>query len=90
MASTVTAAKKESSGSGGSGGVGSSGSGASAASPDAGLGARLETAMAVLAGVVSELDPGCLTGGDATRLYTCFAGFERLAVAGKALLAPRI
>jgi hypothetical protein len=60
------------------------------ASPDAGLRARLEAACGVLAAVVSELDPGCLTGGDATVLYACFAGFERLSIAGKTLLAPRI
>jgi hypothetical protein len=59
-------------------------------STDTGLGARLEAASAVLAAVVSELDPGCLTGGDATVLYESFAGFERLAMAGKTLLAPRI
>ena len=64
--------------------------GLAAISPEAGLHARLETALDVLAAVVSELDPGCLTGADATVLYGSFAGFERLAVAGKTLLAPRI
>jgi len=64
--------------------------GAATMSPDAGLRARLEAALDVLAAVVSELDPGCLTGVDATVLYESFAGFERLSVAGKTLLAPRI
>jgi len=59
-------------------------------SPDTGLRARLDAALDVLAAVVSELDPGCLTGGDATVLYESFAGFERLSMAGKTLLAPRI
>jgi hypothetical protein len=36
------------------------------------------------------LEPGCLTGPDAATLYRMFAAVERLAMAGKTLLAPRI
>ena len=46
--------------------------------------------MDVLSAVVAELDPDCVDGRDATDLYGSFAGMERLAVAGKTLLAPRI
>ena len=44
----------------------------------------------MLSAVVAELDPDRVTGRDATDLYGSFAGLERLAVAGKTLLAPRI
>jgi Domain of unknown function (DUF222)/HNH endonuclease len=40
--------------------------------------------------VVAELDPECLSGSDALSLYERLAGMERLVLAGKALLAPRI
>jgi hypothetical protein len=40
--------------------------------------------------VVAELDPECLSGSDAVALYERLAGMERLVLAGKALLAPRI
>jgi hypothetical protein len=40
--------------------------------------------------VVSGLDPDRLCGGDAASLYSCFAGLERLSVAGKTLVARRI
>ena len=75
-------------GEGGYGGV--SGGGAVTVDPHAGLHARLEGAWAVLASVMAELDPACLTGRDAVSLYDSLAGFERLALAGKALLGPRI
>jgi hypothetical protein len=39
---------------------------------------------------VSELDPDRLSGADATSIYGSLAGAERLVLAGKALLAPRI
>jgi hypothetical protein len=55
-----------------------------------GLRARLEEAVSLLSSVVSELDPDRLTGADATSLYGSMAGAERLVLAGKALLAPRI
>ena len=58
--------------------------------PGPGLHARLESACSVLASVVAELDPGCLSGRDALSLYGSIAGVERLALAGKALLGPRI
>jgi len=56
----------------------------------AGLGARVDAALGVLASVVSDLDPARLTGSDATRLYSSLVGLERLTNAGKTLLAPRI
>ncbi len=63
--------------------------GAAAAGAD-GLGARLDAATALVGSVVSELDPARLTGTDATGLYRSLVDLERLAVAGKTLLAPRI
>jgi uncharacterized protein DUF222/HNH endonuclease len=57
---------------------------------NAGFGARLAGASEALAAVVAELDPECLSGSDAVSLYKCLAGMERLVLAGKALLAPRI
>ena len=86
----ATATKKRTTG--GSAGSGSAGSGSagsgSAGSP--GLRARLCKAMEGLSAVVAELDPDCVDGRDAADLYGSFAGMERLAVAGKTLLAPRI
>ncbi len=56
----------------------------------AGFGSRLAGAAGELAAVVAELDPECLAGSDAVSLYERLAGMERLVLAGKALLAPRI
>ena len=56
----------------------------------AGLGARLATARSGLASVVAGLDPARLTGADAIGLYESLVAVERLVVAGKTLLAPRI
>ena len=56
----------------------------------AGFGSRLAGASEELAAVVAELDPECLSGSDAVALYERLAGMERLVLAGKALLAPRI
>ena len=55
-----------------------------------GLAAHMEGLRGALAALVSELDPDCLTGRDAARLYRSFAALEHLSVAGKTLLAPRI
>ena len=60
------------------------------AGSDAGLGARLASAHALLAAVVNELDPDCLTGDGAAELYGSFAGLERLSMAGKTLVARRV
>ena len=57
---------------------------------ETGLGARLDAARSALASVVSDLDPARLTGADAAGLYASLVGLERLVVAGKTLLAPRI
>jgi Domain of unknown function (DUF222)/HNH endonuclease len=55
-----------------------------------GLSSRLRRTVSLLSSVVSELDPDRLTGPDATTLYGSLAEVERLVVAGKALLSPRI
>ncbi|MGA3148173.1 MAG: hypothetical protein ABSF33_11955, partial [Acidimicrobiales bacterium] len=60
------------------------------AAPEAGLGARLATARSGLASVVADLDPARLTGADAIGFYESLVAVERLVVAGKTLLAPRI
>jgi hypothetical protein len=70
-------------------GLGAVGVGSSVES-GVGLGARLESARALLAAVVSELDPDCLTGAGAAELYGSFAGLERLSMAGKTLVARRV
>ena len=57
---------------------------------DAGLGARLESTRVLLAAVVDELDPDCLSGAGAAELYGSFAGLERLSMAGKTLVARRV
>jgi 5-methylcytosine-specific restriction endonuclease McrA len=54
------------------------------------LGPRLDEALSVLSSLLEDLDPDRLTGADAATLYGSFARAERLAVAGKTLLAPRI
>jgi hypothetical protein len=55
-----------------------------------GLSARLAAAQAQMESVLAELDPDRLVGVDAASLYGSFAGIERLSVAGKTVLAPRI
>ena len=50
----------------------------------------MEHATALIVGVLAVLDPSRLTGPDALRLYELSAGVERLALAIKTLLAPRI
>jgi len=57
---------------------------------DTPLGTRITDAADVLGRVIAELDPARLTGADAALLYGHLAGIERLAMAGKTLLAPRI
>jgi len=57
---------------------------------DARFGATVGQAAELLRSVVTGLEPGRLTGPDAARLYGLLAGIERLAMAGKTLLAPRI
>jgi Domain of unknown function (DUF222)/HNH endonuclease len=61
-----------------------------AGSKDPGFGSRLAGAGGALAAVVAELDPECVSGSDAVALYGRLAEVERLVLAGKALLAPRI
>jgi hypothetical protein len=58
--------------------------------PETGLGAPVATAIELLSGLVSTLDPGRLTGPDAAELYSMLAAVERLSMAAKTLLAPRI
>lgn len=57
---------------------------------DVGLGAPVVRATELLSDVVAVLDPARLTGTDAATLYRMFAAVERLSMAGKTLLAPRI
>ena len=55
-----------------------------------GLAARASSLIAALGSLVGDLDPGLLSGRDAAFLYEDLAHLERLAAAGKTLLAPRI
>ncbi len=55
-----------------------------------GLSARLSSLADSLASFVSDLEPGCLLGRDAAALYGDLCRLERLVVAAKTLLAPRI
>ena len=43
-----------------------------------------------LRGIVGALEPGCIEGADASRLLGCFVEIERLAAAGKLLMARRV
>jgi hypothetical protein len=54
------------------------------------IGRPVEEAAELLSVVVGRLDPSRLTGPDASKLYELFARVERLSMAGKTLLAPRI
>jgi len=56
----------------------------------AGLGGQLTSLADQLGGFVAELDPALLLGADAASLYAVLCRMERLVVAGKTLLAPRI
>ncbi len=55
-----------------------------------GLGSAVAGVRGVLQSVVSALDPDRLLGADAASLYAELCSVERLVVAGKTLLAPRI
>jgi len=55
-----------------------------------GLSARVSSLADALGSLVADLDPELLVGRDAAALYGDFARLERLVVAGKTLLAPRI
>jgi len=55
-----------------------------------GLSSRMASVSAALADLLADLDPDTLVGPDAASLYAAFAKVERLGVAGKTLLAPRI
>jgi len=55
-----------------------------------GVGDPIRRATELLSGVLATLEPARLTGPDAARLYGMFAAAERLSMAGKTLLAPRI
>jgi len=52
--------------------------------------ARLSSLADSLASFVSDLEPGCLLGRDAAACYGDLCRLERLVVAAKTLLAPRI
>ncbi len=55
-----------------------------------GLGDRIDATSTLLSAVLADLDPDLIAGHDAIRLYRTFAEIERLSMAGKTLLAPRI
>ncbi len=55
-----------------------------------GLSTRTASVSDALAALIADLDPDTLVGPDAASLYADFARMERLVVAGKTLLAPRI
>jgi len=55
-----------------------------------GLSSRMASVSDALAALLADLDPDTLVGPDAAALYADFAKVERLGVAGKTLLAPRI
>lgn len=57
---------------------------------DSRLGPPVEQATELLAGMVDRLDPSRLTGPAAVRLYELVVGLDRLTMAAKTLLAPRI
>ena len=65
-------------------------SGPQAVADDPGLAARMSSLADGLGSLVADLDPGLLVGSDAASLYGAFCRLERLVVAGKTLLAPRI
>jgi len=52
--------------------------------------ASVQRALRILGPVLAEVDPARLTGGSALALYSSLVAVERLASAGKTLLAPRI
>ena len=55
-----------------------------------GLSSRMASVSDTLATLLADLDPDTLLGPDAAALYAAFARVERMGVAGKTLLAPRI
>jgi len=57
---------------------------------DLGLLARMSAAKNLIGALVADLDPDTLLGADAASLYAEISGAERLLVAAKTLLAPRI
>ena len=58
--------------------------------PGTGVGAPVLQAIDLLSGAVATLEPDRLTGSDAAELYSMYAAVERLSMAAKTLLAPRI
>ena len=60
------------------------------AAADPGVAARMSSLTDGLGSLVADLDPELLLGSDAASLYAAFCRLERLIVAGKTLLAPRI
>ncbi|HEY5108279.1 MAG TPA: DUF222 domain-containing protein [Acidimicrobiales bacterium] len=55
-----------------------------------GLSTRMASVSDALGSLLADLDPDTLLGSDAVSLYADFARMERLVVAAKTLLAPRI
>ena len=65
-------------------------SAATSPNPRIGVGAPVTRSIELLSGLVTTLDPARLTGPDAAELYRMCAAVERLTMAAKTLLAPRI
>jgi hypothetical protein len=63
---------------------------ASATTTEPGLSTRMASISDALGSLLADLDPDTLLGSDAVSLYADFARMERLVVAAKTLLAPRI
>ena len=55
-----------------------------------GLTSQVATLTGLLGAFVADLEPDTLLGSDAAALYAGVAKLERLVVAAKCLLAPRI
>jgi hypothetical protein len=71
--------------------TGTKGTGSDRSGPvSPGMVSRVATLVTQGGAILAELDPDCLYGEDASALYAHFAGLERIAVAAKTLLAPRV
>ncbi len=57
---------------------------------DPGLCSRIDVVDRQLAALVADLEPDRVLGSEAASLYGAFARLERLVVAAKTLLAPRV
>jgi hypothetical protein len=63
---------------------------AAGSGPARGVGAPVDEAIELVSATVETLDPDRLSGPDAVELYRRFVALDRLSMAAKTLLAPRI